>query len=130
MPYHSHQQLPAGILPMVPEVAQAVGANQGLHTKEFNRVAANPAVATVTAMIARELLYAGTSPTADTIMKNNHGPNHTLHGPLTRPSEQLEYLSSVQGIEVRTASPRFLFFGICPSFFFLRGVCVPQMKCD
>ncbi|PIO24532.1 hypothetical protein AB205_0042650, partial [Aquarana catesbeiana] len=100
MPYHSHQQLPAGILPMVPEVAQAVGANQGLHTKEFNRVAANPAVATVTAMIARELLYAGTSPTADTIMKNNHGPAHTLHGPLTRPSEQLEYLSSVQGIEV------------------------------
>lgn len=100
MPFHSHQQLPAGILPMVPEVAQAVGANQGLNTKEFNRVAPNPAVATVTAMIARELLYGGTSPTADTIMKNNNGPAHTLHGPLTRPSEQLEYLSNVQGIQV------------------------------
>ncbi|XP_073436618.1 double-stranded RNA-binding protein Staufen homolog 1 isoform X1 [Dendrobates tinctorius] len=100
MPYHSHQQLPAGILPMVPEVAQAVGANQGLHTKEFNRVAPNPAVATVTAMIARELLYGGTSPTADTILKNNNTSAHVLHSPLTRPSEQLQYLSIVQGIEV------------------------------
>lgn len=102
MPYHSHQQLPAGILPMVPEVAQAVGANQGLHTKEFNRVTPNPAIATVTAMIARELLYAGTSPTADTILKNNNTTTsaHVLHGPLTRPSEQLQYLSSVQGIQV------------------------------
>ncbi|KAM4692118.1 double-stranded RNA-binding protein Staufen homolog 1 isoform 2-T3 [Rhinophrynus dorsalis] len=100
MPYHSHQQLPAGILPMVPEVAQAVGVNQGLHTKEFNRVAPNPAKATVTAMIARELLYAGTSPTADTILKNNNSSVPMLHGPLTRPSEQLNYLSSVQGIEV------------------------------
>lgn len=103
MPYHSHQQLPAGILPMVPEVAQAVGANQGLHTKEFNRVTPNPAIATVTAMIARELLYAGTSPTADTILKNNNNNTtsaHVLHGPLTRPSEQLQYLSSVQGIQV------------------------------
>ncbi|CAJ0923084.1 unnamed protein product [Ranitomeya imitator] len=100
MPYHSHQQLPAGILPMVPEVAQAVGANQGLHTKEFNRVAPNPAVATVTAMIARELLYGGTSPTADTILKNNNNTSaHVLHSPLTRPSEQLQYLSIVQGIE-------------------------------
>ncbi|XP_056403949.1 double-stranded RNA-binding protein Staufen homolog 1 isoform X1 [Hyla sarda] len=101
MPYHSHQQLPAGILPMVPEVAQAVGANQGLHTKEFNRVTPNPAIATVTAMIARELLYAGTSPTADTILKNNNNTAaHVLHGPLTRPSEQLQFLSSVQGIQV------------------------------
>ncbi|KAM4031542.1 double-stranded RNA-binding protein Staufen homolog 1 isoform 2-T2 [Anomaloglossus baeobatrachus] len=102
MPYHSHQQLPAGILPMVPEVAQAVGANQGLHTKEFNRVAPNPAIATVTAMIARELLYGGTSPTADTILKNNNNNTsaHVLHGPLTRPSEQLQYLSIVQAIEV------------------------------
>ncbi|XP_040291755.1 double-stranded RNA-binding protein Staufen homolog 1 isoform X2 [Bufo bufo] len=101
MPYHSHQQLPAGILPMVPEVAQAVGANQGLHTKEFSRVTPNPAIATVTAMIARELLYAGTSPTADTILKNNNNTTaHVLHGPLTRPSEQLKYLSSVQGIQV------------------------------
>lgn len=101
MPYHSHQQLPAGILPMVPEVAQAVGANQGLHTKDFNRVTPNPAIATVTAMIARELLYAGTSPTADTILKNNNNmAAHVLHGPLSRPSEQLQYLSSVQGIQV------------------------------
>ncbi|XP_075757348.1 double-stranded RNA-binding protein Staufen homolog 1 isoform X3 [Pelodiscus sinensis] len=100
MPYLSHQQLPAGILPMVPEVAQAVGANQGHHTKEFNRAAPNPAKATVTAMIARELLYGGTSPTAETILKNNNSPGHMPHGPLTRPSEQLDYLSSVQGIQV------------------------------
>ncbi|KAM9296062.1 double-stranded RNA-binding protein Staufen homolog 1 [Gastrophryne carolinensis] len=100
MPYHSHQQLPAGILPMVPEVAQAVGANQGLHTKEFPRSTPNPALATVTAMIARELLYAGTSPTADAILKNSNSPSQPLHGPLTRPSEQLEHLSRVQGIQV------------------------------
>ncbi|XP_009581931.1 PREDICTED: double-stranded RNA-binding protein Staufen homolog 1 isoform X4 [Fulmarus glacialis] len=100
MPYLSHQQLPAGILPMVPEVAQAVGANQGHHTKEFSRAAPNPAKATVTAMIARELLYGGTSPTAETILKNNNSSGHVPHGPLTRPSEQLDYLSNVQGIQV------------------------------
>ncbi|OPJ85184.1 double-stranded RNA-binding protein Staufen homolog 1 isoform X4 [Patagioenas fasciata] len=100
MPYLSHQQLPAGILPMVPEVAQAVGANQGHHTKEFSRVAPNPAKATVTAMIARELLYGGTSPTAETILKNNNSSGHVPHGPLARPSEQLDYLSNVQGIQV------------------------------
>ncbi|XP_065610487.1 double-stranded RNA-binding protein Staufen homolog 1 isoform X5 [Cyrtonyx montezumae] len=100
MPYLSHQQLPAGILPMVPEVAQAVGASQGHHTKEFNRAAPNPAKATVTAMIARELLYGGTSPTAETILKNNNSSGHVPHGPLTRPSEQLDYLSNVQGIQV------------------------------
>ncbi|XP_061487335.1 double-stranded RNA-binding protein Staufen homolog 1 isoform X1 [Rhineura floridana] len=99
MPYLSHQQLPAGILPMVPEVAQAVGVNQGHHTKEFNRAAPNPAKATVTAMIARELLYGGTSPTAETILKNSSS-GHVPHGPLTRPSEQLDYLSGVQGIQV------------------------------
>lgn len=100
MPYHSHQQLPAGILPMVPEVAQAVGVNKVLHTKEFNRVAPNPAKATLTAMIARELLYAGTSLTAETILKNNNNTSHVIHGPLTRPSEQLDFLSNVQGIQV------------------------------
>ncbi|XP_019395109.1 PREDICTED: double-stranded RNA-binding protein Staufen homolog 1 isoform X3 [Crocodylus porosus] len=100
MPYLSHQQLPAGILPMVPEVAQAVGANQGHHTKEFSRAAPNPAKATVTAMIARELLYGGTSPTAETILKNNNSSSHVPHGPLTRPSEQLDFLSNVQGIQV------------------------------
>ncbi|XP_071616232.1 double-stranded RNA-binding protein Staufen homolog 1 isoform X6 [Heliangelus exortis] len=100
MPYLSHQQLPAGILPMVPEVAQAVGANQGHHTKEFSRAAPNPAKATVTAMIARELLYGGTSPTAETILKNNNSSGHVPHGPLARPSEQLDYLSNVQGIQV------------------------------
>ncbi|XP_015266406.1 PREDICTED: double-stranded RNA-binding protein Staufen homolog 1 isoform X4 [Gekko japonicus] len=99
MPYLSHQQLPAGILPMVPEVAQAVGVNQGHHTKEFSRAAPNPAKATVTAMIARELLYGGTSPTAETILKNSSS-GHVPHGPLARPSEQLDYLSSVQGIQV------------------------------
>lgn len=101
MPYLSHQQLPAGILPMVPEVAQAVGANQGHHTKEFSRAAPNPAKATVTAMIARELLYGGTSPTAETILKSSSSSGHFPHGPLTRPSEQLDYLSNVQGIQVR-----------------------------
>ncbi|XP_039935775.1 double-stranded RNA-binding protein Staufen homolog 1 isoform X5 [Hirundo rustica] len=100
MPYLSHQQLPAGILPMVPEVAQAVGASQGHHTKEFSRAAPNPAKATVTAMIARELLYGGTSPTAETILKSNNSSGHVPHGPLTRPSEQLDYLSNVQGIQV------------------------------
>ncbi|XP_042318393.1 double-stranded RNA-binding protein Staufen homolog 1 isoform X4 [Sceloporus undulatus] len=99
MPYLSHQQLPAGILPMVPEVAQAVGVNQGHHTKEFSRAAPNPAKATVTAMIARELLYGGTSPTAETILKNSSS-GHVPHGPFTRPSEQLNYLSGVQGIQV------------------------------
>lgn len=99
MPYLSHQQLPAGILPMVPEVAQAVGVNQGHHTKEFSRAAPNPAKATVTAMIARELLYGGTSPTAETILKNS-SLGHVPHGPLARPSEQLDYLSGVQGIQV------------------------------
>ncbi|XP_056363448.1 double-stranded RNA-binding protein Staufen homolog 1 isoform X6 [Oenanthe melanoleuca] len=100
MPYLSHQQLPAGILPMVPEVAQAVGANQGHHTKEFSRAAANPAKATVTAMIARELLYGGTSPTAETVLKGSSSSGPFPPGPLTRPSEQLDYLSHVQGIQV------------------------------
>lgn len=100
MPYLSHQQLPAGILPMVPEVAQAVGVSQGHHTKDFSRAAPNPAKATVTAMIARELLYGGTSPTAETILKNNVSSGHMSHGPLTRPSEQLDYLSRVQGFQV------------------------------
>ncbi|XP_034496803.1 double-stranded RNA-binding protein Staufen homolog 1 isoform X3 [Ailuropoda melanoleuca] len=99
LPYLSHQQLPAGILPMVPEVAQAVGVSQGHHTKDFTRVAPNPAKATVTAMIARELLYGGTSPTAETILKNNISSGHVPHGPLTRPSEQLDYLSRVQGFQ-------------------------------
>ncbi|NXM65655.1 STAU1 protein, partial [Serilophus lunatus] len=100
MPYLSHQQLPAGILPMVPEVAQAVGASQGHHPKELSRAAPNPAKATVTAMIARELLYGGTSPTAETILKGSSPPAHGPHGPLARPSEQLDYLCSVQGIQV------------------------------
>ncbi|XP_062060315.1 double-stranded RNA-binding protein Staufen homolog 1 isoform X2 [Lepus europaeus] len=100
MPHLSHQQLPAGILPMVPEVAQAVGVSQGHHTKDFSRAAANPAKATVTAMIARELLYGGSSPTAETVLKNNISSGHVPHGPLTRPSEQLDYLSRVQGFQV------------------------------
>lgn len=100
MPYLSHQQLPAGILPMVPEVAQAVGVSQGHHTKDFTRAAPNPAKATVTAMIARELLYGGTSPTAETILKSNISSGHVPHGPRTRPSEQLYYLSRAQGFQV------------------------------
>ncbi|XP_077023373.1 double-stranded RNA-binding protein Staufen homolog 1 isoform X6 [Tamandua tetradactyla] len=100
MPYLSHQQLPAGILPMVPEVAQAVGVSQGHHTKDLSRAAPNPAKATVTAMIARELLYGGTSPTAETVLKSNISSGHVPQGPLTRPSEQLDYLSRVQGFQV------------------------------
>lgn len=111
MPYLSHQQLPAGILPMVPEVAQAVGVSQGHHTKDFTRAAPNPAKATVTAMIARELLYGGTSPTAETILKNNISSGHVPHGPLTRPSEQLDYLSRVQGFQVTAGPSR----GVCAS---------------
>lgn len=45
IPYLSHQQLPAGILPMVLQVAQAVGVSQGHHTKGFTRVALSPAKA-------------------------------------------------------------------------------------
>ncbi|XP_073808728.1 double-stranded RNA-binding protein Staufen homolog 1 isoform X2 [Danio rerio] len=101
LPFLSHQQLPAGILPMVPEVAQAVGANQGPHAKDYGRTAApNPANATVTAMIANELLYAGTSPTAEGILKTNNSLAHRPQGPLTRPSEQLSYLANVQGLQV------------------------------
>uniref|UniRef100_A0A3B4B2Q1 Double-stranded RNA-binding protein Staufen homolog 1 n=1 Tax=Periophthalmus magnuspinnatus TaxID=409849 RepID=A0A3B4B2Q1_9GOBI len=97
LPYMSHQQLPAGILPMVPEVAQAVGVCQG---PQPSRTLPNPAKATVTAMIANELLYAGTSPTAETILKNKNNLNQLPHGPLTRPSEQLSFLSAVQGLQV------------------------------
>ncbi|XP_059426573.1 double-stranded RNA-binding protein Staufen homolog 1 isoform X1 [Carassius carassius] len=101
VPFLSHQQLPAGILPMVPEVAQAVGANQGPHAKGYGHTAApNPAKATVTAMIANELLYAGTSPTAEGILKTNNSLAHRPHGPLTRPSEQLSYLATIQGLQV------------------------------
>ncbi|XP_016332195.1 double-stranded RNA-binding protein Staufen homolog 1-like isoform X1 [Sinocyclocheilus anshuiensis] len=101
VPFLSHQQLPAGILPMVPEVAQAVGANQGPHAKDYCRTAApNPAKTTVTAMIANELLYAGTSPTAEGILKTNNSLPHRPHGPLSRPSEQLSYLATIQGLQV------------------------------
>ncbi|KAM9859720.1 double-stranded RNA-binding protein Staufen homolog 1 isoform 1-T1 [Aulostomus maculatus] len=100
LPYLSHQQLPAGILPMVPEVAQAVGACQGSHAKDYSRAVPNPGKATVTAVIANELLYAGTSLTAETILKNKNNLSHLPHGPLTRPSEQLGFLASVQGLQV------------------------------
>lgn len=100
MPYLSHQQLPAGILPMVPEVAQAVGACQGSQPKDYSRAIPNPGKVTVTAMIANELLYAGTSPTAESILKNKNNINQLPHGPLTRPSEQLAYLAAVQGLQV------------------------------
>lgn len=85
---------------MVPEVAQAVGACQGSHAKDYSRTMPNPGKATVTAMIARELLYGGTSPTAETIVKNKNELNKLPHGPLPRPSEQLSYLASVQDLPV------------------------------
>ncbi|KAM8868659.1 double-stranded RNA-binding protein Staufen homolog 1 isoform 1-T1 [Synchiropus picturatus] len=100
LPYMSHQQLPAGILPMVPEVAQAVGACPGTHAKDYNRALHNPGKATVTAIIANELLYAGTSLTAESILKNKNSLSQLPHGPLTKPSEQLGYLASVQGLQV------------------------------
>lgn len=84
---------------MVPEVAQAVGACQGSQPKDYSRAIPNPGKATVTAMIANELLYAGTSMTAESILKNKN-INHLPHGPLTRPSEQLGYLAAVQGLQV------------------------------
>uniref|UniRef100_A0A3Q2DTF3 Double-stranded RNA-binding protein Staufen homolog 1 n=1 Tax=Cyprinodon variegatus TaxID=28743 RepID=A0A3Q2DTF3_CYPVA len=100
LPYLSHQQLPAGILPMVPEVAQAVGACQVTQLKDYSRIVANPGKATVTATIANELLYAGSSMTAVAILKNKNNLTQMPHGPLTRPSEQLSYLASVQGLQV------------------------------
>ncbi|XP_014831636.1 PREDICTED: double-stranded RNA-binding protein Staufen homolog 1 isoform X2 [Poecilia mexicana] len=100
LPYLSHQQLPAGILPMVPEVAQAVGVCQGSQVKDYGRVVPNPGNTTITATIANELLYAGTSVTAVTILKNTNNMIQVPHGPLTRPSEQLAYLASVQGLQV------------------------------
>uniref|UniRef100_A0A3Q2QQA0 Double-stranded RNA-binding protein Staufen homolog 1 n=1 Tax=Fundulus heteroclitus TaxID=8078 RepID=A0A3Q2QQA0_FUNHE len=100
LPYLSHQQLPAGILPMVPEVAQAVGVCQVSQVKDYSRAVPNPGKATVTATIANELLYAGTSLTAVTILKNKNNLTQVPHGPLTRPSEQLSYLASVQGLQV------------------------------
>uniref|UniRef100_A0A8K9XXI2 Double-stranded RNA-binding protein Staufen homolog 1 n=1 Tax=Oncorhynchus mykiss TaxID=8022 RepID=A0A8K9XXI2_ONCMY len=101
-PYLSHQQLPAGILPMVAEVAQAIGASPSLgHQNKGYGPRTNPAKATLTAMIANELLYAGTSLTADTILKSQNSMAHLVpHGPLTRPSEQLSYLANVQGLQV------------------------------
>ncbi|KAL0978140.1 hypothetical protein UPYG_G00166650 [Umbra pygmaea] len=102
LPYLNHQQLPAGILPMVPEVAQAVGASpsQSHHNKDYSQ-RTNSAKATLTAMIANELLYAGTSLTAETILKSQNSLGHLVpHGPLTRPSEQLSYLANVQGLQV------------------------------
>lgn len=85
---------------MVPEVAQAVGACPGSQAKDYSRAMPNPGKATITAMIANELLYAGTSLTAETILKNKNNMIQLPHGPLTRPSEQLGYLASVQGLQV------------------------------
>ncbi|XP_062401635.1 double-stranded RNA-binding protein Staufen homolog 1 isoform X2 [Sardina pilchardus] len=101
LPFLNHPQLPAGILPMVPEVAQAVGAIQGPHMQEYGRqVVVNPAKASLTALIAKELLYAGTSLTAESVLKGSNSLALIPHGPLTRPSEQLAYLSSIQGLQV------------------------------
>lgn len=85
---------------MVPEVAQAVGVCQGSQAKDYSRAIPNPGKATITAMIATELLYAGTSLTAETILKNKNNMNQLPHGPLTRPSEQLSFLASVQSLLV------------------------------
>lgn len=100
LPYLSHQQLPAGILPMVPEVAQAVGACQGPQAKDYGRALPNPGKTTMTAMIANELLYAGSSLTAEAILKARGPMNQLPLGPLARPSEQLGYLAAVQGLQV------------------------------
>ena len=94
---------------MMPEVAQAVGACQGPHARDYGRNAAapNPAMTTVTAMIANELLYTGASLTAQTILANtppNNNSSSSLSqpppGPLARASEQLGYLAAVQGLQV------------------------------
>lgn len=100
LPYLNHQQLPAGILPMVPEVAQAVGACQGPQAKDYGRAMPNPGKTTMTAMIANELLYAGSSLTAEAILKARGPMNQLPLGPLARPSEQLGYLAAVQGLQV------------------------------
>lgn len=88
---------------MVPEVAQAVGICQGPPAKDYGRVP-NPGKTTVTALIANELLYAGVSLTAEAILKNKKTLTPPPPGPLTRPSEQLGYLASVQGLQVTTES--------------------------
>lgn len=90
---------------MVPEVAQAVGACQGTQVKDYSRAVPNPGMVTITATIANELLYAGTSLTAVTILKNTNNLTQVPHGPLTRPSEQLGYLASVQGLQVSSTLP-------------------------
>uniref|UniRef100_H0XZI2 DRBM domain-containing protein n=1 Tax=Otolemur garnettii TaxID=30611 RepID=H0XZI2_OTOGA len=96
--YLSHQQLSAGILPMVP-VAQSMGVNQEPHANDFTRVAPNLTKATVTAMIAMIAgkLYGGTLPTAKTILKNNISLGHVPQGPLTHP---LSNCPRVQGFQV------------------------------
>ena len=97
---------------MMPEVAQAVGACQGPHARDYGRHAAapNPAMTTVTAMIANELLYTGVSLTAQTVLANSPNNNNgslsqPAPGPLARPSEQLSYLAAVQGLQVRPRPP-------------------------
>lgn len=101
LPVLNHPQLPAGILPMVAEVAQAVGASQGTHMQDYGRqIVTNPAKASLTALIAKELLYAGTSLAAESVLEGSNSLGLIPHGPLTRPSEQLGYLASVQGLQV------------------------------
>ncbi|XP_031423901.1 double-stranded RNA-binding protein Staufen homolog 1 isoform X2 [Clupea harengus] len=101
LPFLNHPQLPAGILPMVAEVAQAVGASQGTHMQDYGRqIVTNPAKASLTALIAKELLYAGTSLAAESVLEGSNSLGLIPHGPLTRPSEQLGYLASVQGLQV------------------------------
>lgn len=126
LPYLSHQQLPAGILPMVPEVAQAVGVCQRSQVKGYSRVVPNPGKTTITATIANELLYAGTSLTAVTILKNTNNMIQVPHGPLTRPSEQLGYLASVQGLQVNSTSPSLKhgFYSCCIFFFYKYVICL------
>lgn len=108
LPYLSHQQLPAGILPMVPEVAQAVGVCQGPQAKDYGRALPNPGKTTMTALIANELLYAGSSLTAEAVLKSKGPMNQLPLGPLSRPSEQLGYLAAVQGLQV--TQPLSLYF--------------------
>lgn len=97
---------------MVPEVAQAVGACQGPQAKDYGRALPNPGKTSMTAMIANELLYAGSSLTAEAVLKARGPMNQLPLGPLARPSEQLGYLAAVQGLQVRpppSSSPSFFF---------------------
>ncbi|XP_070533253.1 double-stranded RNA-binding protein Staufen homolog 2-like isoform X2 [Ptychodera flava] len=96
----SSRPLAPGLLPMVPEVASAAGFTVPPMTKHtgLNRAPGShfgdPASRSTTAVIAKELLNDGVSPTAEAMAK----PGVTEQK-LLRPKSQLIYLAKVQGLQ-------------------------------